>query len=68
MAAVTDPIAAAPRRRADSHRGLVFVLLAPVLAFFVGFNTIPLLWLLGHRLSTVPRRLQGPSRSFPRLV
>ena len=31
----------------DDRRTLVFVLLAPVLSFFIVFNTIPTLWLLG---------------------
>lgn len=34
-------------RMLDDKRVLVFVLLAPVLAFFLVFNTIPVLWLLG---------------------
>lgn len=34
-------------RALDDKRVLVFVLLAPVLAFFLVFNTIPVLWLLG---------------------
>jgi multiple sugar transport system permease protein len=38
---------AAVRRASDQRRALVFLLLAPVLAFFLVFNTIPLLWLLG---------------------
>lgn len=38
---------AAARRASDQRRALVFLLLAPVLAFFLVFNTIPLLWLLG---------------------
>ena len=37
----------APSRAHDSRRVLIFLLLAPVLAFFIVFNTIPLLWLLG---------------------
>mgnify|MGYP005845606709 CR=1 FL=1 len=51
MATVTQTPAAtaapARSRPRDSQRGLVFVLLAPVLAFFFVFNTIPILWLLG---------------------
>ncbi len=47
MTVIDTPVAVPSRRRANSHAGLVFVLLAPVLAFFVVFNTIPLLWLLG---------------------
>jgi multiple sugar transport system permease protein len=44
--------AAAPSRRGfarlfDDRRTLVLTLLAPVLVFFVVFNTIPTLWLLG---------------------
>jgi multiple sugar transport system permease protein len=35
------------RRASDQRRTLIFLLLAPVLAFFIVFNTIPLLWLLG---------------------
>ena len=35
---------AAPRTR---HRWLIFALLAPVLVFFIVWNTIPTLWLLG---------------------
>ena len=51
MATLTETqaaTAAPPRaRRQDSQRGLAFVLMAPVLAFFFVFNTIPILWLLG---------------------
>jgi multiple sugar transport system permease protein len=37
-----------PRKRlSDDRRVLVFLLLAPVLTFFIVFNTIPTLWLLG---------------------
>ncbi|CAM5769459.1 ABC transporter permease [Labrys miyagiensis] len=35
------------RRLLDDRRILIAVLLAPVLAFFVVFNTIPTLWLMG---------------------
>lgn len=35
------------RRLMDNPRTRVFVLLAPVIAFFVIFNTLPTLWLLG---------------------
>lgn len=44
--AIASASAPAPRR-SDDRRALLFVLLAPVLAFFLVFNTIPLLWLLG---------------------
>ncbi|PSJ62631.1 carbohydrate ABC transporter permease [Kumtagia ephedrae] len=40
----------------DNRRFLVFALLVPVLAFFVVFNTIPTLWLLGlsfHKFSLI---------------
>lgn len=51
MTAASDPVrsdpAPATRRGGPSRRGLVFALLAPVLALFVVFNTVPTLWLLG---------------------
>jgi multiple sugar transport system permease protein len=50
MVAASTPTAAprAPASRLfDDRRVVVFVLLAPVLTFFVVFNTIPTLWLLG---------------------
>jgi multiple sugar transport system permease protein len=50
MVAVSTPTAAprAPASRLfDDRRVVVFVLLAPVITFFVVFNTIPTLWLLG---------------------
>lgn len=40
----------------DNRKFLVFALLAPVLAFFIVFNTIPTLWLLGlsfHKFSLI---------------
>ncbi len=40
----------------DDRRFLTFALLVPVLAFFVVFNTIPVLWLLGlsfHKFSLI---------------
>jgi len=56
MATLTETqaaTAAPPRaRRHDSQRGLAFVLMAPVLAFFFVFNTIPILWLLGLSFHT----------------
>ncbi len=36
-----------PSRWTDDRRVLIFTLLAPVLTFFIVFNTIPTLWLLG---------------------
>jgi len=36
-----------PNRILNDRRALVFMLLAPVLSFFIVFNTIPTLWLLG---------------------
>ncbi|MDQ0467758.1 carbohydrate ABC transporter permease [Labrys wisconsinensis] len=45
---MSKPSRAAGRPRLlDDRRMLVLVLLAPVLTFFVVFNTIPTLWLLG---------------------
>jgi multiple sugar transport system permease protein len=44
------PTASAPSRLArlfDNRRTLVLTLLAPVMIFFIVFNTIPTLWLLG---------------------
>ena len=35
------------KRLLDNPRTRVFLLLAPVISFFVVFNTIPALWLLG---------------------
>ncbi|WP_245446156.1 carbohydrate ABC transporter permease [Metarhizobium album] len=43
-------------RALDNRKFLVFALLAPVLAFFIVFNTIPTLWLLGlsfHKFSLI---------------
>ena len=53
MTAVTDDSTFKPVRRSalarvfDTRGNLVAALLAPVLVFFVVFNTIPTLWLLG---------------------
>jgi multiple sugar transport system permease protein len=38
---------AQPNSMLNDRRTIVFLLLAPVLAFFIVFNTIPTLWLLG---------------------
>ncbi|MDH6266126.1 multiple sugar transport system permease protein [Rhizobium sp. SG_E_25_P2] len=43
-----------PQAFKDDRRVIIFALLAPVLAFFIVFNTIPTLWLLGlsfHKFS-----------------
>lgn len=49
-------MASSPSRSSllDNRRFIIFSLLAPVLAFFIVFNTIPTLWLLGlsfHKFS-----------------
>lgn len=46
-ASAVESARAAGRRHARDKRRLIFLLLTPVLAFFLVFNTIPLLWLLG---------------------
>ena len=47
MAVVGSAAPVPAARRLSDKQTLIFLLLAPVLTFFIVFNTIPLLWLLG---------------------